>query len=113
MEKVKVHFQIESEIKSDIERNRKNYPEKTKTFSSMVKEVIKIKDEPLSNGVTKTIHRKEDTREKKVINSESSKEETLRKSYPLRSRKTESRTVNLATKTSNTFNNTTVYERYK
>ena len=61
--------------------------------------------------VTKTIHLEEDPLEKKAINSESSKEEALRKSYPLRSRKTESETANLVTKASNTFNVTTVNER--
>ena len=59
------------------------------------------------------IHLKQNPCEKKIINSESSKEEALRESYPLRSRKPESKTVNLVTKASNTFNKTTVNERYQ
>ena len=72
-----------------------------------------IKDEPLPERVTKTIHLKEDPLEKKVINLEISKEEAIRKSYPFRSRKTESKTVNVKTKACNTFNNRTVNERYQ
>ena len=63
--------------------------------------------------ITKTIHLKENPREKNVIKSESSKEEAIRKSYSLRSRKTESNAIHLVTKASNTFNNTTVNERYE
>ena len=50
---------------------------------------------------------------KKFINSETIQEEVLRKINSLRSRKTESKTVNLVIKLSNTFNNTTVDERYQ
>ena len=62
--------------------------------------------------VTRTIHLREDLLEKKVINSENRKE-ALRKSYPLRSSRTEPKTVNIVTKASNTFHNTTVNERYQ
>ena len=67
----------------------------------------------MSERVTQTIHLKEDQWEKKVRKSESSKEEAIRKSYPLRSRKTEARRVNLVTRASDTFNNTTANERYQ
>ena len=50
---------------------------------------------------------------KKFINSETIQEEVLRKRYRLRSRKTESKTVTLVIKPSNTFNNTTVDKRYQ
>ena len=59
-------------------------PEKSQTFSSRIKKVIEIKDlSLLSERITKTIHLKEYIWEKTVINSENSKEEALRKSYPL------------------------------
>ena len=91
------------------ERERQKSPEKNHAFPSRINKVIEIKNEPLPERVTKTIHLKEDQWEKKVIRSESNKEEAIRKSYPLRSRKT----VNLVTRASNTFNNTTVNERYQ
>ena len=50
---------------------------------------------------------------KKFINSETIQEEVLRKINSFRSRKTESKTVNLVIKLSSTFNNTTVDERYQ
>ena len=49
----------------------------------------------------------------KFITSEISKEEALRKRYPLRNRKAESQTANLVAKASNSFNNTTVNKRYQ
>lgn len=49
--------------------------------------------------VIKTIHLKEDPLEKRVINSENSKEKALIKNYPLRSKKkTESKTADLKLK---------------
>ena len=49
----------------------------------------------------------------KFITSEISKEEALRKRYPLRNRKAESQTANLVAKASNSFNNTTVKDTKK
>ena len=84
MEEGKVDFKFDSEIKSETEKDRKMSPEKSQTFSSRIKKVIEIKDlSLLSERITKTIHLKEYIWEKTVINSENSKEEALRKSYPL------------------------------
>ena len=84
MEEGKVDFKFDSEIKSETEKERKMSPEKSQTFSSRIKKVIEIKDlSLLSERITKIIHLKEYIREKRVINSENSKEEALRKSYPL------------------------------
>ena len=84
MEEGKVDFKFDSEIKSETEKERKMSPEKSQTFSSRIKKVIEIKDlSLLPERITKTIHLKEYIWEKTVINSENSKEEALRKSYPL------------------------------
>ena len=84
MEEGKVDFKFDSEIKSETEKDRKMSPEKSQTFSSRIKKVIEIKDlSLLSERIAKIIHLKEYIREKRVINSENSKEEALRKSYPL------------------------------
>ena len=61
VEKGKVDFKVKSEIKLDIERHRKKYLEKNKTFPLRVKKVIETKDEPLAERVTKIIHLKVDT----------------------------------------------------
>ena len=84
MEEGKVDFKFDSEIKSETEKDRKMSPEKSQTFSSRIKKVIEIKDlSLLSERIAKIIHLKEYIREKRVINSENSKEEALRKSYLL------------------------------
>ena len=84
MEEGKVDFKFDSEIKSETEKDRKMSPEKSQTFSSRIKKVIEIKDlSLLSERITKIIHLKEYIRKKRVINSENSKEEALRKSYLL------------------------------
>ena len=45
--------------KSDIEIQRRKYPEKGKTFPSIVKKVIKTEVEQLPEKVTKAFHLKE------------------------------------------------------
>ena len=113
VEEGKVNFKVDSGIKSETEIKRKKSPEKSLTFPSMIKKVIEIKDEPLPERFTKTIHLKKYPWEKKVVNSESSEEEVLRKGSPLRSKITKSKTVNLVIKYSKTFNNKKMKERYQ
>ena len=95
VEEGKVDFKIDSEINSDTEKEKKKYPETGKIFLSRIKKVIKIEYESLPEKVTRTIYLKESLWEKKFINSESSKEEALRKNNPVWSNKTESKRVNL------------------
>ena len=95
VEEGKVDFKIDSEINSDTEKEKKKYPETGKIFLSRIKKVIKIEYESLPEKVTRTIYLKESLWEKKFINSESSKEEALRKNNPVWSKKTESKRVNL------------------
>ena len=60
MEERKVDFEVDSAVKNETERERQKSPEKSQAFSLRINKVIKIKDEPLSGKVTKTIHLKED-----------------------------------------------------
>ena len=67
----------------DTEKEKKKYPEMGKTFLSRIKKVIKIEYKSLPEKVARTIYLKESLWEKKFINSESSKEEALRKNNPV------------------------------
>ena len=60
VEERKVDFEVDSAVKNETERERQKSPEKSQAFSLRINKVIKIKDEPLSGKVTKTIHLKED-----------------------------------------------------
>ena len=58
--KGKLDFKFDSETKSETERDKKKSSERSQTFPSRLKKVIRIKDEPLPERVTKTKNLKED-----------------------------------------------------
>ena len=62
--KGKLDFKFDSEIKSETERDKKKSSDRSQTFPSRLKKVIRIKDEPLPERVTKTKNLKEDVWEK-------------------------------------------------
>ena len=67
MEEGKVGFKIDCEIKSETERERNKYPEKSKTFPSTIKKVIKMKYRRLLEKVTMGIHGKRKSKTQKVV----------------------------------------------
>ena len=64
--KGKLDFKFDSEIKSETERDKKKSSDRSQTFPSRLKKVIRIKDEPLPERVTKTKNLKEDVWEKNL-----------------------------------------------